>query len=557
MTGAKHKHKGSMKEIWIMDTPGFVILISLLLFLSPFLADQTISVISNATYEPFIQCLLDNSIPQNLLFTASTNSYFTVLESSIRNQKFNTTRTPKPLAIIFPTVESHVSAVIRCCRTNNIELRTLSGGHDYEGLSYVAFGTPFVILDMQNLSSINVNVTENTAWVQAGATVGELYYRIAEKSKTMGFPAGLCPTVGVGGHLSGGGIGTLMRKYGLASDNIIDARLVNAEGVIRDRISMGEDLFWAIRGGGGASFGVILAYKIKLVYVPPKLTVFTKVFNFSQDGDGKLVNVVSQWQDVAYRLDERLFIRQLSKISSDEKGNRILQVMFESLFQGEKEELLSILQDKIPLLDLKESDCQELSWIQTAKYFAGYTNREPLSILLRRESQFSYAFKAKSDFLTGKIPDFGWKMIWDNLLSSNESVYMLVDPLGGKMDEISESETPFPHRNGSLYNIQYLVAWSGGDDESTESVKRHVNWMKGFYEFMTPYVSQIPRAAYLNYRDLDLGTSFNGGLSYFEKKQWGKRYFKDNYKKLALVKLEVDPKNFFRNEQSVPPVNLY
>lgn len=408
---------------------------------------------------------------------------------------------------------------------------------------------------MQNLSSIDVNIPDNTTWVQAGATVGELYYRIAEKSKTMAFPAGLCSTVGVGGHLSGGGIGTLMRKYGLASDNVIDVHLVNAEGVILDRESMGEDLFWAIKGGGGASFGVILAYKIKLVYVPPKLTIFSKSFNASQDGT--LVKIVSQWQDVAYRLDERLFIRQFMEVSSDENGDRILQVSFESLFLGEKEELLSILQEKFPLLDLRENDCQEMSWIETVKYNAGYTNGEPLSVLLERELQVKYSFKAKSDFLTSQIPEYGWKKIWDNLLSSNETGIMILDPLGGKMDEISESETPFPYRNGSLYNIQYLVVWLDGDDESTESIKRHLNWIRGFYEFMTPYVSENPRGAYLNYRDLDLGTSLNGDLSYFENKQWGKKYFGDNFRKLALVKLEVDPKNFFRNEQSVPPINLY
>lgn len=68
------------------------------------------------------------------------------------------------------------------------------------------------------------------------------------------FPGGVCATVGVGGYLSGGGIGVTMRKYGNGGDNVVDARIVSAEGELLDRASMGEDLFWAIRGGGGESF---------------------------------------------------------------------------------------------------------------------------------------------------------------------------------------------------------------------------------------------------------------------------------------------------------------
>lgn len=82
--------------------------------------------------------------------------------------------------------------------------------------------------------------------------------RIAEKSPNLAFPAGLCPTVGVGGHISGGGEGVLSRKYGLAADHVVDAKIVDSNGAILDRKSRGGDLFGAIRGGGGASFGIIL-----------------------------------------------------------------------------------------------------------------------------------------------------------------------------------------------------------------------------------------------------------------------------------------------------------
>ncbi|GMN19847.1 hypothetical protein TIFTF001_042935 [Ficus carica] len=74
---------------------------------------------------------------------------------------------------------------------------------------------------------------------------------------------------------------------------------------------------------------------------------------------------------------------------------------------------------------------------------------------------------------------------------------------------------------------------------------------------MTPYVSKNPRGAYLNYRDLDLGRNNNKGtVSYAQASTWGRSYFKDNFDRLVHVKTEVDPTNFFKNEQSIPPLPL-
>ncbi|KAM7530365.1 hypothetical protein LguiB_033775 [Lonicera macranthoides] len=133
-------------------------------------------------------------------------------------------------------------------------------------------------LNPQNFNSISSELPFNhnrcgKKYCVAGATLGELYYSIAQKSRTLAFPAGVCPIVGVGGHLSGGGYGMLSRKHGIAIDHIIDAQLVDVNGQILDRESMGEDLFWAIRGSGGASFGVIIEWKIKLVSVPQNVGV--------------------------------------------------------------------------------------------------------------------------------------------------------------------------------------------------------------------------------------------------------------------------------------------
>jgi FAD/FMN-containing dehydrogenase len=259
---------------------------------------------------------------------------------------------------------SHIQAAINCSQTNGIQITVRSGGHDYEGLSYVS-DLPFVLIDLIHLRSISVDAENCTAWVQAAATIGEVYYRIAKKSRTLGFPGGIATTLGVGGHFSGGGYGTVLRKYGLAADNIIDAQLIDVKGRILDRKSMGEDLFGAIRGGGGGSFGIILAWKIKLVHVPSTVTVFTLSRNLEQNA----TKLVHRWQYVAAKLHEDLFIRvNLTSVNSSQEGKRTVQASFNSLYLGGIDKLLPMMQQSFPELGLTREDCIEKSWIEYVLY---------------------------------------------------------------------------------------------------------------------------------------------------------------------------------------------
>ncbi|KAF2310735.1 hypothetical protein GH714_016798 [Hevea brasiliensis] len=272
----------------------------------------------DSAQETFYQSLLKHSHPSfpisNAIYTREHPSFPSILQAYIRNLRFNTSETPKPFLILTALHESHVQAAVVCAKKHGFHVKIRSGGHDYEGTSYVS-DVPFFILDMCNLRSIDIDIENETAWVQTGATLGELFYRIAEKSRTHGFPAGVCPTVGVGGHFIGAGYGNLMRKYGLSVDNITDAKVVDVDGRILDKESMGEDLFWAIRGGG-AGFAVVLAYKINLVRVPEVVTVFRVERTLEESA----TDIVYQWQNVAHKIDEDLFIRLVLDVVKNGKS---------------------------------------------------------------------------------------------------------------------------------------------------------------------------------------------------------------------------------------------
>lgn len=240
------------------------------------LVSQLFLLFSQATSDSilidgFKQCMStqfrDYTKSFEIIFTSDSPLFPSVLDSTFQNMRWLKSSTSPPLLIITPFHESEIQAALVCSKKLSLQIRVRSGGHDYEGLSYLC-DTPFIIVDLSNLRSVEINIEEETALVQSRTTLGELYYAIGKKSNIHAFPAGLCPTVGVGGHLSGGGFGTLLRKYGLAADNVLDAYLIDVDGRIFNRKGMGEDLFWAIRGGGGASFGIILSWKIRLVRVP-------------------------------------------------------------------------------------------------------------------------------------------------------------------------------------------------------------------------------------------------------------------------------------------------
>ncbi|KAI3914317.1 hypothetical protein MKW98_014924 [Papaver atlanticum] len=505
------------------------------------------SLVATSTHGDFLECMSLYSNTLIPIYTTENPSYSSILQTKIGVLRFNSSTTPKPFLIVTPLEESHVQTIVICSRKHGIHIRVRSGGHDFEGLSYTA-DVPFIVVDLFNLREINVDVKDEVAWVQSGATIGELNYRISEKSNTLGFPAGLWAAVGTGGHFSGGGYGSMLRKYGTASDNVIDARVVDVYGRILDKKSMGEDLFWAIRGGGGGCFGIVLSWKIKLVPVPPTVTIFSVEKTLTEGA----ISLVHKWQNVAHMLPQDLFIFVMIGMSEHgvQDDNSPMVATFRSLFLGDAKELKIVMDERFPELGLDSNDFIEMTWIQSVLFLGGFPANSSTDILDNMSDQEKLFYKGKSDYVRQPISHAGLELIWERLQKDGHTGMSLM-PFGGRMSEISESETPFPHRDGVLFDIFYFANW---DENQVSESEKYINQLRRTYEFMTPYVSKNPRAAYVNYLDLDLGQSSNGTASYSQAAVWGTKYFKGNFDRLVSVKTKIDPDNFFRHEQSIPSI---
>ncbi|CAO2148889.1 unnamed protein product [Urochloa humidicola] len=502
---------------------------------------------SSASPDSFLQCL-SATIPSSFIYQQSSSGFTTVLDSSAQNPKFLTNTTVRPLFIITPSNVSHVQSTVRCGRGNAIRLRIRSGGHDYEGLSYRSVNPePFAVLDLAMLRTVRVVAGESSAWVDAGATLGELYYAIGTSNPGFLFPGGACATVGVSGFVAGGGIGLMMRKYSVGGDNVLDAKVVNANGDVLDRASMGEDLFWAIRGGGGESFGVVVAWRLKLSSVPPTVTVLNTPRTMDQGATDLLV----KWESTI--LSPSLPTNLTTRVVLQGQN-----AFFQTLYLGRCSDLINTMGNVFPELGVSTADCNELPWLRAMAFIYFGSTDTPVEALLNRTNAVgsNHYFKSKSDYVRNAMGKAAWEGLYQQWLSWNGNGQMILEPHGGAVGGANTAtSSPYPHRRGVLFNIQYGSNWCC--DANGTMAAAGLQWLNGVYGYMVPFVTSNPREAFANYRDLDLGRNVvgqDGVSSYWSGRVWAEKYFMGNYRRLAAVKAMVDPSDYFRNEQSIPPL---
>jgi FAD/FMN-containing dehydrogenase len=165
----------------------------------------------------------------------------------------------RPAVIIRVANADEVSRVVSLARETGLELAIRSGGHSTAGHSVSEGG---IVLDLSNMKDLQIDVDGRTAWAETGLTAGEYTTAAGAQGLATGF--GDTGSVGIGGITLGGGVGYLVRKYGLTIDDLLAAEVVTADGqLLRVDAKNHPDLFWAIRGGGG-NFGVATRFQFQL-----------------------------------------------------------------------------------------------------------------------------------------------------------------------------------------------------------------------------------------------------------------------------------------------------
>ena len=165
----------------------------------------------------------------------------------------------RPALIVRARDAGDVSTVVSTARDSELQLAVRSGGHSIAGHGVSNGG---IVLDLARMKALDVDVERRTAWAETGLTAGEYTTAAGAHGLATGF--GDTASVGIGGITLGGGIGFLVRKFGLTIDDLLAAEIVTADGrLLHVDAEQHSDLFWAIRGGGG-NFGVATRFKFRL-----------------------------------------------------------------------------------------------------------------------------------------------------------------------------------------------------------------------------------------------------------------------------------------------------
>jgi hypothetical protein len=397
-----------------------------------------------------------------------------------------------------------VATLVDWSRQNGLPLALRSGGHSYEGFSQ----SSGVVIDTRLMNQVTVDKANKTMTVGAGAALGNIYNKIGAAG--FAFPGGSCATVGIAGLTLGGGFGFLARPFGLACDSLQWAELVDAGGeIIEADAQQNTDLFWALRGGGGGSFGAVTRMRFK-VYPLTHVVRISATWFLPQ---ARAVKLMQAWQ--AWAPTAPATITTVMVISRGGNGSIALKCIGQST--GSADEVKRELRHLTDVAATQPT-IVPMSFLQAAT--GGKSSWTYPSILQ----------KAKSDYVQTPLTENGIATLFGEILKF-PAVGAICDAYGGAIGNVADDASAFAHRSGTLYSIQYFTNWTTAG-QAAAGVAR----IRALYAAMRPHVSG---AAYVNYCDLDLP-------------DYAQAYWGQNLARLRQIKSAVDPDNVFRHAQSVP-----
>ncbi|MGW7411132.1 FAD-binding oxidoreductase [Streptomyces sp. NPDC054863] len=488
--------------------------------------------------------------------------------------------TSAPEQIVLPRTTAQVVELVQGAVTRGRRISVRGGGHCFE--DFVHNAEVQVVIDMNLMDDVHFDEQRGAFAVEGGATLLRVYEELY-KSWGVTLPGGACFSVGVGGHVSGGGYGMLSRRYGLTVDHLEAVEVVVVDGsgkarsVVagRDKNDPHHDLFWAHTGGGGGNFGVITKYWFRspgatgddprqLLPAPPAEVLVTSASwpweKVSREGFVRLVDFYGKWLEANSSprspyadLCSWLFLNHRSLgslgmlVQMDATVPNAAKLLTDFL-AGFTRALGGSETHKVPQQSGDRSISEHfttyrLPWLRATR-FVGTSAAQQTDPTLRG--------KHKSAFHRRGLSTRAIETIHDQLTSTEHRARfagLVLPAAGGAISSRSASDTAVAQRD-SVMKITYETYWNDRADDAP-----NIDWVRNAYRAVyadtggVPVPNEHTDGCYINYPDADISDpEFNTS-----RVPWTELYYKGNYQRLQRTKRTWDPHNVFRHRQSIRP----
>ena len=422
----------------------------------------------------------------------------------------------RPALIARCATANDVQQVVRFAASRGLLLSVKGGGHNIGGYAVCADG---VMIDLSRMAAVDIDPNARRARVEPGATLG-MFDAVAQQHGLI-TPTGINSTTGIAGLTLGGGFGWLTRKLGFTVDNLLGADIVTADGELR-RVSdtQNQDLFWAIRGGGG-NFGVVTSFDFKLHPVGPEVLAGLIVHPF--EAAPALLRhyraVVSSTPD---ELTCWMVFRKappLPFLPSEWHGREVAVIALAYAGDiGTGEHVIAPLRKFGTPIGEHLGSMPFVNWQQAF---------DPLLTPGARNYWKSHDFRSVSDGLIDVIVDYVGKL-------PGPQCEIFLGQLGGAAARIPADAMAFNRRDAEFV-INVHTRWDAKTDDA-----RSIAWARELFDAMTPHAMG---SVYVNFMPED-------------EKDRIPAAFGSNYARLAMIKAKYDPKNVFRMNLNIQPATV-
>ncbi len=433
-------------------------------------------------------------------------------------REFNNIFPANPLLIVYVSNYMDIQVCLKFATDYKLQTAIRSGGHSLADYS-VCDG---MVIDISGLKSVYVDTVNQTAWVQAGITFNDL--NPALEFYGMHLPGGGCPSVSVAGYMQGGGYGLTSRNYGIQSDCVLEITVMLADGsLVVASANQNSDLFWAVRGGTGGNFGVLLSIKYK-IFPLGLIWGISIAWDFENDTTNAAQALYAIQQNFLTGFQyPNMGIETL--VFTDIAGDGHKKVRFGGGFIGNEAELNAAI---APLMAVPGAT---VVFKQQGKY--SFINNSVLEgIPAIPENQLpTIKFYGRSAYISRSLSIDDYKNILQFFKTVPNTYGMLdLEGYGGVINQYPVEQSSFIHRSATMdfYCIVFF-------DKVTNDQEKNRQWIISLYQFMEQYTNGH---SYQNYPNRDQ-TGF----------QWA--YWGEYYNQLVAIKQKYDPNNFFNYQQSI------